>query len=84
MTATQTAKVNLTSKPRTLRKVTVNFVPRSWTAVKTAATVFELSQSETINKGAALIGEAADAVANGGGLYIRRHEGDKLERVTFL
>jgi hypothetical protein len=85
MTATtKTGKVNLTAKRRVLRPITVNLVPRSWAAIKSAASVFELSQTEAINKGAALMGEAADAVANGGGLYIRRSETDKLERITFL
>jgi len=86
MTATtSTAKRhNLTARKRTLHKITVNFVPRAWTAIRTAATVFEFSQTEAINKGAVLMGEAAEAVTNGGGLYIRHHEGGKIERITLL
>jgi hypothetical protein len=80
-----TKQVNLTAKPRTaLRKVTVNFTGRAWDSIRRSASVFELTQTETINKAAALIGEAANATANGGAVYIRHHEGDKLERVTFL
>ena len=79
-------RVNLTAKPRPgLTKVTVNLTARAWDAIKTAKDGLDFhSQTETINKAAVLIGEAADAVANGGAVYIRRHEGDKLERVTFL
>lgn len=85
MTTTAPAKrVNLAAKPRVLRKVTLNFLPRNWAAIKTAADVFDLSQTETLNRAAALIGRAADAEANGGGIYIRAAEGEKIERVTFI
>lgn len=75
---------NLTGKKRVLHKVTVNFVPRSWAAIKEAAALTGHTQTETINRAAMLYKEAVAARENGGGVYIRDHEDTKLERVTLL
>jgi len=86
MSATDTApkRHNLTAKPRALRKVTMNFVERNWTALVEAAKSTGHSQTESLNRAAALYAKAVQAQEQGGAVYIREDADAKLERVTFL
>jgi hypothetical protein len=86
MTTTQTApkRHNLTAKSRTLRKVTLNFAERNWTALGDAAKSTGHSQTESVNRAVALYAKAIQAFEQGGAVYVREDADAKLERISFL